>query len=144
MSLKNGEGTQTTRARVTQNHTEVDARDRTDSRARLLDSHWRRRWGKRIGSIYPQLNLVAKPFVCPGGEMTYSQSMSTVGSASYYSSQWYCANTAGDRKEIDPNDIFESAGLIFGLTFFAGLLAITYFYWNSNIGPAKNGGPDLW
>ena len=98
-----------------------------------------------LGSIYPQLNLIAKPFVCAGGEMSYSRSVSEVGSATYYSAQWYCADSAGaERKEIDPNYIFVTAGLPYGLAFFALLLAITYLYWNSSIGPAKNGGSDLW
>src|SRR5687767_7803948 len=95
-----------------------------------------------FGSIYPQLNLIAKPFVCAGGEMSYSRNVSSIGSATYYSAEWYC-DLAGERNEIDPTSLFVSAGLIYGLAFFALLLGIAYLYWNSKIGPAKNGGPDL-
>src|SRR5688572_27549164 len=57
-----------------------------------------------LGSIYPQLNLVTKPFVCAGGEMTYSRSVSDIGSATYYSARWFCVNReSNERTEIDSN-----------------------------------------
>lgn len=98
-----------------------------------------------LGSLYPQLNLIAKPVVCPLGEMSYSQNVSTIGTANYYTAKWFCADLrSGERTEIDPNSIFLSSGLVFGLAFFAILLLVTYLYWNSSIGPAKNDGPLLW
>ena len=98
-----------------------------------------------VGSIYPQMNLIAKPFVCTAGEMTHSQSISTGATATYYSAQWFCVNReSGERKEIDPTLVFVAAGIVYGLVFFAILLVIVYIYWNSRIGPAKNGGLRLW
>ena len=92
-----------------------------------------------FGSIYPSLNIIAKPFVCGAGEMTHSLSMSHAGTATYYSSRWYCSGT-----EIDANQVFLFAGIPYGLVLFAIFLVITYLYWHSSIGPAKNGGPPLW
>src|SRR5687768_12265057 len=98
-----------------------------------------------LGSLYPQLNLVAKPVVCPVGEMSYSQNVSAIGTATYYTAKWFCTDTrSGEKTEIDPNSIFFSSGLVFGLIVFAILILITYLYWNSGVGPAKNGGPLLW
>jgi hypothetical protein len=98
-----------------------------------------------IGSLYPQMNLIAKPFVCSGGQMSYSQQASRIGTATYWTAKWYCVDEqSGAKTEIDPDAIFLYAGAVYGFVFFAFLLLITYFYWNSSIGPAKNGGPRLW
>ena len=97
-----------------------------------------------FGSMYPEMNLIAKPLVCSGGEMTYSRSVSTGATATYDSTQWFCVNESGERKEIDPTMLFVLAGIVYGLVFFAVLFVIVYLYWNSSIGPAKNGGPALW
>ena len=98
-----------------------------------------------FGSMYPQMNLITKPFVCAGGEMTYSRSVSSGATASYYSAQWFCVDReSGERKEIDPTLVFVLAGIVYGLVFFAVLLVIAYVYWNSSIGPAKNDGLRLW
>lgn len=32
-----------------------------------------------LGSLYPALNLVAKPFVCPHSQMSYAQNVSQIG-----------------------------------------------------------------
>jgi hypothetical protein len=98
-----------------------------------------------LGALYPQLNLITKPFVCPGGQMSYSQQVSVIGTASYHTAKWFCQDaTSGEKREIDGNTIFLTAGLFYGTAFFAVLLLITYLYWNSSIGPARNGGPRLW
>jgi hypothetical protein len=97
-----------------------------------------------LGSIYPQLNLIAKPLVCPGTEMSYSRRVSEIGTATYYTAEWFCVDQTGARTELEPNVVFLYAGIFYGLVFFVLLAAITYLYWNSSIGPAKNGGPRLW
>lgn len=98
-----------------------------------------------FGSIYPQLNLIAKPFACPGKQMSYSQQVSEIGTATYYTAKWFCVDErSGVKTEVEPNTVFLYAGVFYGLVFFALLFVITYFYWNSSIGPAKNGGPRLW
>lgn len=90
-----------------------------------------------FGSIYPQLNLIAKPFVCSSQEMSYTQNVSEIGSDTYWSATWFCGET-----EVE--NVFFYAGSIYGLVLFVGLLVITYAYWYSSIGPAKNDDLHLW
>jgi hypothetical protein len=98
-----------------------------------------------FGSIYPQLNLIVSPFVCPNGQMTYTQDVSEIGSATYWSATWFCADEqSGAKQELDHNTVFLSAGTIYGIVFFIILLVIVHLYWNSSIGPAKNDGLRLW
>lgn len=98
-----------------------------------------------FGSMFPQLNLIASPFVCPNGQMSYTQNVSEVGSATYWSANWFCVDEqSGAKQELNPNTIFLVAGPFFGLAFFVVLLIIVYLYWNSSIGPAQNDGLRLW
>jgi hypothetical protein len=98
-----------------------------------------------LGSLYPQLNLVAKPFVCPGSPMSYTQHMSEIGSDTYWSATWFCEDQGlGVKTELDPNLVFLFASPLYSFVFFAVFLFITYVYWNSSIGPAKNDGLELW
>ena len=98
-----------------------------------------------FGSRFPQLNLIASPFVCPNGEMSYTQNVSEIGSATYWSATWFCVNErSGTKQELDSNTVFLVAGTFYGLAFFVVLLIIVYLYWNSSIGPAKNDGLRLW
>lgn len=92
-----------------------------------------------LGAIYPQLNLIAKPFVCPSQDMVYTQDVSEIGSDTYWSVTWFCKET-----EIDSDTISVYSGSFYGLILFIVLLVIIYAYWNSNIGPAKNDGLYLW
>jgi len=97
------------------------------------------------GSRYPQLNLIVKPFVCPGQQMTYTQNVSQIGPATYWSADWFCVDEGtGVKTEINPNMVFLIAGSFYGLIFFMALLIIVHLYWNSSIGPAKNDGLRLW
>lgn len=98
-----------------------------------------------FGSWFPQLNLIAKPFVCPGQQMSYTQDVSQIGSATYWSADWFCVDkNSGVKTELDQNTVFLIAGPFYGLIFFVMLLIIVYLYWNSSIGPAKNDGLRLW
>jgi len=98
-----------------------------------------------FGSRFPQLNLVARPLVCPNEQMSYIQHVSEIGSATYWNATWFCVDEqSGAKKELDPDTVFLSAGPVYGIVFFAVLLGIVYFYWNSSIGPAKNDGLRLW
>jgi hypothetical protein len=98
-----------------------------------------------FGSIYPQINLIAQPIACPGGTMTHSQQISEIGTATYYAAKWFCVDEkTGEKSEVSGNTVALLAGPFYGVMIFAVLLAIVYLYWYSNVGPAKNGGPDLW
>jgi len=97
-----------------------------------------------LGSIYPQLNSIAQPVACPGHTMTHSQQVSEIGTTTYYAAKWFCVDDNGGRTEISSSTIALTAGPVYGIIFFAVLLALIYLYWNSKIGPAKNGGPTFW
>lgn len=98
-----------------------------------------------FGSRYPQLNLIAKPFVCPGQQMSYTQNVTQIGSATYWSADWFCVDEGtGVKTELDQNTVFLITGPFYGLIFFVVLLVILQLYWNSSIGPAKNDGLRLW
>ena len=97
-----------------------------------------------LGSRFPQLNLVVGPFLCPNAQMSYTQNVSEIGTATYWTADWACVDEQGATKELDPDTVFYSAGPIYGLVFFALLLGIVYLYWNSSIGPLKNDGLRLW
>lgn len=98
-----------------------------------------------FGSLYPQLNLVAGPFLCPGNSMSYDQHVSEIGSDTYWSATWFCTDKdSGAKTELDSNTVFLYASPLYGVLFFAILATMTYAYWNSSIGPAKNDGLELW
>jgi hypothetical protein len=98
-----------------------------------------------LGSLFPQLNLAAGPFVCPNQQMTYTQHVSEIGTATYWTASWFCTDEqSGEKTELDPETVFLYAGPIYGLVLFVILLIITHYYWNSSIGPARNNGLRLW
>ncbi len=90
-----------------------------------------------LGSIYPKLNYIAKPFVCPTQTMTHTQNETQIGIDTYWSATWFCNET-----KIENISVY--SGSIYGLILFVVLLVITYVYWYSSIGPAKNDGLNLW
>jgi hypothetical protein len=97
-----------------------------------------------LGSRFPRLNLIVGPFLCPGAQMSYTQNVSEIGTATYWTADWVCVDEQGGTRELDPDTVFYSAGPIYGLAFFVLLLVIVYIYWNSSIGPARNDGLRLW
>lgn len=98
-----------------------------------------------LGSRFPQLNAIAKPFVCPSQQLSYMQDVSEIGTATYWTAAWFCVDEqSGARTQLNPNRVFLSAGSIYGLVLFVVLFGLTYLYWNSSIGPAKNDGLHLW
>jgi hypothetical protein len=98
-----------------------------------------------LGSRYPMLNLVAKPFVCPNSQMSYDTDVSQIGSDTYYSATWFCVDGQMDIKtELEPDRVFLFASPLYIVVFFVVLLVTTYVYWNSSVGPAKNDGLRLW
>ena len=98
-----------------------------------------------LGSIYPKLNSIAQPVACPGKTMSHSQQISEVGTATYYTAKWFCVDeTTGERMELSGNTVALISGPVYGVVIFGMLFAILYMYWYSSVGPAKNGGPDLW
>ena len=69
-----------------------------------------------LGALYPPLNSIAKPFICPSGQMNYQkQTTQATPNRTFYSADWTC--TAGDltSKPINPSPF---AGVIYGLVCF--------------------------
>lgn len=98
-----------------------------------------------FGSRFPGLNLIVAPFLCPGGGMSYTRHVTEIGTATYWTADWFCVGEGSDVKtELDPNKVHGFAGTLYGLLVFILLLGLTHLYWNSSIGPAKNDGLRLW
>lgn len=98
-----------------------------------------------LGSLYPQLNLSAKPFVCPNSQMSYEQHVTEIGSSTYWSASWFCVDEqSGVKRELNPTTVFLLASPLYILVLFALLMLGTYLYWYSSVGPAKNDGLHLW
>ena len=70
-----------------------------------------------VGAIYPPLNLIAKPFVCPNGQMTYQESTSNpLPGTTYTTIGWYCVNGQGETTtQLDIFQIAVAAGIPYGL-----------------------------
>lgn len=73
-----------------------------------------------FGAIFPSMNRIAKPFICPRGEMQletqdyYPSPVETVTTLT-----WYCVdNTTGEKVELGLFPMSLYAGLIYGLLLF--------------------------
>jgi hypothetical protein len=98
-----------------------------------------------IGSLYPKLNVIAKPLVCPNGRMTFTQHVSRVGAANIYAPTWTCVDArTGTTKTLPPTSVYLAASPLYVIVIFAGLLLLIHVYWYSSVGPAKNDGLHLW
>jgi hypothetical protein len=99
-----------------------------------------------LGVLYkPLLIAVTKPFVCPNGEMTYTQHKEEVGTDTITYIGFHCEDEeTGIKTDLDPNTVFLYGTPLYSLIFFAVFLISTYLYWYSNVGPAKNEGLHLW
>ena len=101
--------------------------------------------GPSFGSHYPSLNLIAKPFVCPDGQMTYTNQLIERYDETYWDATWYCeAEPSNVKTELDPHLVFRYASPLYITLYLVLFLLITYLYWNSSIGPAQNSGLRLW
>jgi hypothetical protein len=98
-----------------------------------------------FGSRFPQLNLVAAPFLCAGRQMSHEQHVTEIGTDTYWTATWFCTDgSSGIRTELDSDTVFLYASPFYSLIFFVLLFIIVYVYWNSSAGPAKNDGLHLW
>jgi hypothetical protein len=69
-----------------------------------------------LGALYPALNYIAKPFVCPNGQMTFEkQTTQATPNRTFYSADWYCAKEDASRVPVNPSPF---AGVIYGLVCF--------------------------
>src|SRR5690349_13527023 len=73
-----------------------------------------------LGSLYPQLNIVARPFLCPNVPMSYTQHVSEIGSDTYWSATWFCGDEqSGVKTELEPGRVFLYATPFYSLVFLA-------------------------
>lgn len=76
-----------------------------------------------FGTIYPPLNQVAKPFVCPDGEMSAQRSVTTVHAGKTVTeASWTCEDSSGKKLPINKFMLTLYAGTIHGLLLFV-------FFW---------------
>ena len=89
-----------------------------------------------LGSIFPGINRIAQPFVCPDGQMVNnSQNFQVSPVENVTTLTWYCVdNHSGTKTELDPFTINVYAGSFYGLLIAAAGLIILYFYrrWGSS------------
>ena len=73
-----------------------------------------------LGAVFPSLNLIAKPFICPDGEMqlvTKEYRPSPIQTVTTLT--WYCVDPAYESKtELGIFPMVLYAGTIYGLAFF--------------------------
>jgi hypothetical protein len=84
-----------------------------------------------IGSLFPQLNNIAAPFVCPHGYMQVTEQGYTVSPVeSGYILTYYCVDDqTGAKTELNPlTSINLVAGFFDGLMLFAVAILLWYFY----------------
>lgn len=90
-----------------------------------------------LGAIFPSMNLIAKPFVCPSGEMqleTQGYTVSPVESVTTLT--WYCVdNTTGAKAELGIFPMSLYAGAIYGFLLFLVVYVIMQIW-------AKRSSPD--
>ena len=74
-----------------------------------------------FGALFPSMNLVAKPFVCPNGQMDLNKEVYNPYPGSTITTiTWYCIDEASGTKEelgIFPMSLY--SGTIYGWIFFA-------------------------
>jgi hypothetical protein len=83
-----------------------------------------------LGSLFPAMNMVAKPFVCPGGQMEInSQNYQVSPVETVTTLTWYCVDLhSGAKTELNPFIINFYAGTFYGLLIYVTALIILYFY----------------
>jgi hypothetical protein len=82
-----------------------------------------------VGAAYPPANLIAKPFVCPNGQMTLDQQVSNpLPGTTYTIITWYCVDErSGVKTELDIFPMSLYAGAIYGFLLF--VLVVIIWAW---------------
>src|SRR5437764_9218058 len=70
-----------------------------------------------VGAAFPPANRIAKPFVCPNGQMTLNQQVSNpLPGTTYTTITWYCVDAqSGDKTELGIFPMSLYAGAIYGV-----------------------------
>jgi hypothetical protein len=89
-----------------------------------------------IGAVLPAANLIAKPFVCPAGQMQMdSQTFNPYPGTTITQETWYCIDgSTGAKTELGLFPMSLYAGTIYGLLFFVVVFWVMFF--NARKSPA--------
>lgn len=96
-----------------------------------------------FGALFPQMNLITQPLICPNGQLRYQQNVSNpYPGATYTSVDWYCVdNQSGARAPLDSMTMGLYAGPFYGLLLFVAILLIEMVYtWRNGTGWLYDGG----
>ena len=102
-----------------------------------------------IGAAIPSINLIARPFVCPGGQMQNTSQVYTPSPIETVTTiTWYCVDEkTGTQTELGIFPMVLYAGVIYGLLLFLLVLIgmeISARRLASNLGSVRNpGGADM-
>jgi hypothetical protein len=92
-----------------------------------------------FGAIFPSLNLIAKPLVCPEGTMNLDrQNYNPYPGKSVTTITWYCANgSSGTQTELGAFPMVLYAGTIYGVALFVVVLLGMLLTANKNQRPSQ-------
>ena len=91
-----------------------------------------------LGAVFPSINRISKPFVCPRGEMTLeTQVYRPTPVETVTILNWYCVDEqTGAKTEIGLLPLVLPSGIIFGLLFFVAALIGMMVLGNRARGPS--------
>src|SRR5512147_767468 len=88
-----------------------------------------------FGAMFPSMNRIAKPFICPRGEMELeTQTYRPYPGSTITTLTWYCVDQeTGERTELGIFPMSLYAGVIYGLLLFVAIVigASLYQKWNA-------------
>ena len=65
------------------------------------------------GAVYPPINRIAKPFVCPGGDLVYNQKgYRPSPGTTITTTTWVCTDSSGGQQEIGVLPLTIPSGII--------------------------------
>lgn len=81
-----------------------------------------------FGALFPSMNQIAAPFVCPNGQMSYTEETSNpLPGTTYTQITWVCMdNQTGAKTELDIFPMTLYSGAFYGLLLFVVVVAIWY------------------
>ncbi len=81
-----------------------------------------------FGAIFPSINRITKPFVCPNGEMELETQVYRPSPVETVTTiMWYCVDSqTGERTALGIFPMSLYAGTIYGLPLFVGVLSFMY------------------
>ncbi len=95
-----------------------------------------------LGSLFPALNTVAKPFVCPRGQMQVNSQNYQVSPVERVTTlTWYCVDgPSGTKTELNPFIINFYAGSFYGFLIVVAVAIFWYFYgrWDPSTATAES------